>query len=255
MRAEGPGVPAAEGDDSGGRPGSAPGAAGAGAVSVGHPDFPVPPGDIVTAGREAPDHWLSVTDRHWLGESDDASPPPWAVLGRWRSDAHGEIVAWEPNPDYRPSPAARGWAPPVSDADAAVQLAATGYGPEEDVALALAEASALAVCVTDDGDPAWTRLPGGARALPVFPESPRAAADRLPAHVVMTLPELLQRLPPGRDVVFLSASAPASQLVRADELRARWRETAGRQETADGPASGPLTDRPEHRHLESDDPR
>jgi hypothetical protein len=209
-----------------------PSAPSAGTVAAGEPEFPVPPADIVAAARTAPDHWLSVTDRHWLGESDDEPAPPWAVLGRWRSDSHGRIVTWEPNPDYRPSPAARGWAPPVSDADAAVQLAATGYGPQADVAEALAEAAAVAVCVTEDGEPAWTRVPGGTHAVPVFPESPRAPADRLPAHVMMTLPELLGRLPPGRDVMFLSPSAPAALLVRADELRARWEETTG------GPAPG-----------------
>lgn len=202
-------------------------------VTRDRPDFPVPPEDIAAAARTAPDHWLSVTDRHWLGATDDEVPPPWAVLGRWRSDAHGEIVAWEPNPDYRPSPAALGWAPPVSDADAAVHLAATGYGPDADVAEALAEAGSVAVCVTEDGQPAWTRAPGGGHAVPVFPASPRALADRLPPHVMMTLPDLLDRLPPGRDVLFLSSSAPAALLVPADELRARHQETA----TAHPPAA------------------
>lgn len=214
----------------------------AGVIAVGDPGFPVPPADMVAAARIAPDHWLSVTDRHWLGENDEEPAPPWAVLGRWRSDARGRIVEWEPNPDYRPSPAARGWAPPVSDADAAVQLASTGYGPESDVALALAEAAAVAVCVGEDGRPGWTRVPSGALALPVFPESPQAPPDRIPPHVMMTLPELLDLLPPGRDVMFLSASAPAAQLVAADELRARWEETApapaGGTETPDAGTPG-----------------
>ncbi|MER5554107.1 type VII secretion system-associated protein [Streptomyces sp. NPDC002793] len=197
------------------------------AVGKDRPDFPVPPEDVVAAARTAPEHWLSVTDRHWLGERDVDPPPPWAVLGRWRTDTHGEIVEWEANPDYRPSPAALGWAPPVSDADAAVHLAATGYGPDADVAEALAEAGTVAVCMAEDGEPAWTRAPGGALAVPVFPVSPRAPADRLPPHVLMTLPELLDRLPVGRDVMFLSSSAPASLLVPADELRERWAETSG----------------------------
>ncbi|MFJ8767840.1 type VII secretion system-associated protein [Streptomyces clavifer] len=196
-------------------------------VARGMPDFPVPPEDIVAAARTAPDHWLSMTDRHWLGETDEEPPPPWAVLGRWRSDVHGEIVEWETNPDYRPSPAALGWAPPVSDADAAVHLAATGYGPDADVTEALAEAGLVAVCVDGGGEPAWTRAPGGAHAVPVFPVPPQEPVDTLPAHVMMTLPDLLDRLPPGRDVMFLSSSAPAALLVPADDLRARWEETRG----------------------------
>ncbi|MFE9724210.1 type VII secretion system-associated protein [Streptomyces sp. NPDC005794] len=200
-------------------------------VARGGPDFPVPPGDIVAAARTAPDHWLSVTDRHWLGETDDEPAPPWAVLGRWRSDAHGDIVEWEANPDYRPSPAALGWAPPVTDADAAVHLAATGYGPDADVAEALAEAGEVAVCVAEDGEPAWTRAPGGGLAVPVFPVSPRTSADRLPAHVVMPLPDLLDRLPPGRNVMFVSSSAPAALLVPADDVRERWAEMTGEAES------------------------
>ncbi|MEU4263113.1 type VII secretion system-associated protein [Streptomyces argenteolus] len=208
-------------------------------VARGGPDFPVPPEDIVAAARTAPDHWLSVTDRHWLGETEGEPAPPWAVLGRWRSDAHGEIVEWEANADYRPSPAALGWAAPVDDADAAVHLAATGYGPDADVAEALAEAGAVAVCTAEDGEPAWTRAPGGALAVPVFPVPPRAPAARLPAHVMMTLPDLLDRLPPGRDVMFLSSSAPAALLVPADDLRARCRQTT----RASAPGSPPRTAR------------
>ncbi|MEI7031670.1 type VII secretion system-associated protein [Streptomyces pratensis] len=213
-------------------------------VAAGEPDFPAPPADIVAAARRAPGHWLSVTDRHWLGESDDEPAPPWAVLGRWRSDERGGIVAWEANADYRPSPAALGWAPPVSDADAAVHLAATGYGPDADVAEALAEAGTVAVCVAEDGQPAWTRAPGGTQAVPVFPASPQARADRLPAHVMMRLPELLHRLPPGRDVLFLSPSAPAALLVRADEIRARWEEATGERSPGDPtrPTGGPSTE-------------
>ncbi|MFI1932290.1 type VII secretion system-associated protein [Streptomyces sp. NPDC020328] len=202
------------------------------AVAAGEPEFPVPPAGIVAAARRAPDHWLSVTDRHWLGERDDDPAPPWAVLGRWRSDERGDIVAWQSNPDYRPSPAALGWAPPVSDADAALHLAATGYGPDTDVAEALAEAGTVAVCVTGDGLPAWTAAPGGTHVLPAFPMPPQARVDRLPAHVMMTLPELLRQLPPGRDVLFLSASAPAALLVRADEIRTRWEEATGERASA-----------------------
>ncbi|WP_406099880.1 type VII secretion system-associated protein [Streptomyces sp. NBC_01013] len=189
-------------------------------VARGEPDFPVPPEDIVAAALTAPDHWLSVTDRHWLGATGEEPAPPWAVLGRWRSNARGRIVSWEANPDYRPSPAALGWAPPVDDADAALHLAATGYGPDEDVAEAIAEAGTVAVCVAEDGEPARTRIPGGTHAVPAFTSPPPGApADRIPAHVTMTLPALLDLLPSGRDVLLLSPSAPASLLLPADELR------------------------------------
>ncbi|MFF0072508.1 type VII secretion system-associated protein [Streptomyces sp. NPDC005494] len=194
----------------------------------------------MAAARTAPEHWLSVTDRHWLGGTDGEPAPPWAVLGRWRSDAHGEIVEWETNQDYRPSPAALGWAPPVSDADAALHLAATGYGPDADVAEALAEAGEVAVCVDADGEPTWTRAPGGAHAVPVFPVAGRTHPDRLPAHVVMALPVLLDRLPPGRDVMLLSPSAPAALLVPAGDLRALREAAAGDTRALREAAAGDL---------------
>ena len=187
----------------------------------GEPGFRVPPEDFVAAARVAPDHWLSVVDRHWRA-ADGAEPPAWAVLGRWRSDDHGEIVEWQRNTAYRPSPDALGWARPVGPADAAAQSVATGYAPEESHVEALTEAE-LAVCVTEDGRPAVTEAPDGTPAVPVFSVAPELDAGRLPAHRVMPVTDLLERLPPECQVLFLSSSAPVAQIVEADALRARHR--------------------------------
>ncbi|MCX4679454.1 hypothetical protein OG413_29920 [Streptomyces sp. NBC_01433] len=74
---------------------------------------------------------------------------------------------------------------------------------------------------------------------PVLPVSWRAPAGRLPAHVMMTLPDFFDRLPPGRDVMFLNSSAPAAPFVPADDPPARWGQTTG--ESAPG---GPGPDQP-----------
>ncbi|NEA68404.1 type VII secretion system-associated protein [Streptomyces sp. SID12488] len=186
-------------------------------VLKGQEGFREPPEDYVKAAKVAPDHWLSVIDRHWNGDEDEP-PPPWASLGRWRSDANGEIVEWEENPDYRPSPDSYGWAPPVSPVDAALQLVATGYASEELFALMLADAE-VAVCVDEHGDLAVTDAQDGTEAVPVFSTSPQLDADRLPPHEVMSVPALLERLPEGREVLFLSSSAPVGQLVTVSALR------------------------------------
>ncbi|MFH8617308.1 type VII secretion system-associated protein [Streptomyces sp. NPDC017979] len=189
-----------------------------GPVPRGHPAFHEPPEEYVSAARLAPGHWLSLIDRHW--EGDVGEPPPrWAVPGRWRSDARGEIVEWEENPGYRPSPDAYGWAPPVDPADAAVRLVATGYASEDLLALAIADGE-VAVCVDAAGAPAVTEAPGGTPAVPVFSPVPGPDADRLPPHRVMPVPALLDRLPEERGVLFLSSSAPVARLLSADELRA-----------------------------------
>lgn len=187
----------------------------------GESGFRTPPEDFVAAARVAPNHWLSVIDRHWRG-ADGEAPPPWAVLGRWRSDEHGEIVEWQRNGEYRPSPDALGWARPVGAVDAAVQSVATGYASPDALVEALAAAE-LAVCVTADGRPAVTGAPDGTPVVPVFALAPDLAADRLPAHRVMPVPELLDLLPDGCEVLVLSSSAPVAQIVEASAVRSRQR--------------------------------
>ncbi|MFC4472746.1 type VII secretion system-associated protein [Streptomyces xiangluensis] len=190
---------------------------GPGAVLKGQEGFREPPEDFVRAAKVAPNHWLSVIDRHWSGDEDEP-PPSWASLGRWRSDEQGEIVEWEVNTEYRPSPDAHGWARPVSPADAAVQLVATGYGSEELFALVLADAE-VAVCVDEDGGPAVSEASDGTPVVVVFSTSPELDQDRLPPHEVMSVPDLLDRLPEGKEVLFVSSSAPVAQLVTASALR------------------------------------
>ncbi|MFJ4153068.1 type VII secretion system-associated protein, partial [Streptomyces galbus] len=94
---------------------------------------PVPP-EVREAARLAPQTLLGVMDPAWAGEGD---PPNWALVGQWRSGPDGEIEEWFPNAGYRPSPEAMGWPDPTDAVDHAVQLAATGYGPAQDVPRAL----------------------------------------------------------------------------------------------------------------------
>ncbi|MFD4032260.1 type VII secretion system-associated protein [Streptomyces sp. NPDC058637] len=229
--------PETDADTAGGPTGEGPGPSGTqggpSAVLKGQPGFREPPEDYVRAAAVAPGHWLSVIDRHWSG--DEGEPPPvWASLGRWRSDENGEIVEWEVNTEYRPSPDAHGWAPPVSPVDAAVQLVATGYASEDLFALMLADAE-VAVCVDGDGGLALTDAEDGTEAVAVFSTSPELVQDKLPAHEVMSVPDLLDRLPEGKEVLFLSSSAPVGQLVTASALRAAKAEleTYEREEDLD----------------------
>ncbi|MGW6461184.1 type VII secretion system-associated protein [Streptomyces sp. NPDC055078] len=232
-----------------------------GPVPRGHARFREPPEEMVKAARIAPDHLLSMIDRHWEG-AEGEMPPLWAVLGRWRSDPNGEIVEWEENPRYRPSPDAYGWGPALSPADAAVRLVATRYESRDLLALVLAD-TGLAVCVEAGGGLAETGTPDGIPVVAVFPDASALDEKQLPPYKLMTVPALLDRLPDDRDVLFLSSSAPAAQLLTADELRtgladhqrlAEWEDTtapgagllpAGFDDIADLEAARALTD-PEH---------
>ncbi|MFF5900928.1 type VII secretion system-associated protein [Streptomyces argenteolus] len=116
------------------------------------------------AGPLRPDGWLRMVDPLWLGEGE---PPEWAVVGWWRSGAHGEIVEWQDNPDYQPSPGALDWPEPEDEVDRAVQLAATGYGSSEAVPRALLNHE-VAVLTGPGGRLLAATSPDGTPVVPVF---------------------------------------------------------------------------------------
>jgi SseB protein N-terminal domain len=178
--------------------------------------MPPVPDSIREAARLAPDHWLGMVDPTWSGEGE---PPSWALVGQWRSSLAGEIVEWRDNEEYRPSPSALGWPEPADDVDAAVQLAATGYGPGDAVTDALAALPEAAVFVTPEGDPLPATAPDGTtRVIPVF-TSPAYlhAAGRL-AFKLVSVRELADRLPADH-VLYLNPSAPVSMTVDTAMLR------------------------------------
>ncbi|MGW1412683.1 type VII secretion system-associated protein [Streptomyces sp. NPDC002403] len=175
---------------------------------------PPVPDEIREAGRLAPDHWLGMVDPTWKGEG---TPPEWAMVGRWRSGLDGEIVEWQDNEAYQPSPRALDWPEPADDVDAAVQLAATGYGPGDDVVKALARHE-VAVFVQPGGGPLAATTPDGASVVPVF-TSPvyLHAAGRL-AYELHQIPDLLGKVPEGH-VLYLNPSGPVSMTVELDVIR------------------------------------
>ncbi|PJE98301.1 hypothetical protein CUT44_07785 [Streptomyces carminius] len=181
----------------------------------------LPPPHILAAARAVPGEPVFVVDPAWSGQG---APPQWSVLGWWRSDERGEITGWEDNDEYRPSPWSLGWPRPADEADAAAQLAVTGYGPMADVPRALAAVDEVAVILEDDGTTALATVPDGTTAVPVFTVPPRqAAADPagadLPAHRTVPVADL-----PGvvgeRPLLYLSTTAPVSVVVEVDEVLA-----------------------------------
>ncbi|MFH8533909.1 type VII secretion system-associated protein [Streptomyces tendae] len=176
---------------------------------------PRPPDDIREAARRSPDHWFGMVDPAWTG---DGAPPLWAIVGQWRSGPDGEIVEWQDNEEYRQSPRALGWPEPADEVDAAVQLAATGYGPEEDVHRALAALREAAVFVTPDGSPLPATAPDGETpVVPLF-TSPvyLHLAGRL-AFDLVPVADLLDRVPDGH-LLYLNPWAPVSMTVETEAV-------------------------------------
>lgn len=193
---------------------------------------PTPPEEFIEAAKLAPDHWLYLIDPTW---SDEGPPPEWAVVGQWRSDAEGEIVEWQDNEDYRPSPSAMGWPEPADDVDAAIQLATTGYGPADDVTKALAKAE-VAVLVTADGDPVRAAAPDSTPVVLVY-SSPKYLhlAGRL-AFETTRVPEFLERIPEGHSLC-INSSGPVSMVMTTDGL-ADIMKAAEEAPEGDGAPSG-----------------
>jgi hypothetical protein len=178
-------------------------------------EMPPPPEHVIEAARLAPDHWFGMIDPTWSGAGD---PPDWARVGSWLSDANGEIVGWQDNENYRPSPRALGWPDPTDPVDAAVYLATTGYGPAEDITRALADAE-IAVFVAPGGAPLCAVAPDDETpVVPVF-TSPQylQAAGRL-SYQALKAAELLDRIPEGH-LLFLNPSGPVSMTLELGPLR------------------------------------
>ncbi|MDN3271156.1 type VII secretion system-associated protein [Streptomyces sp. MA15] len=197
--------------------------------------LPPVPDDIREAGRLAPDHWLGVVDPMWSGEG---RPPEWAMTGRWRSGLDGEIVEWEDNPEYRPSPRALGWPEPEDEVDRAVQLASTGYGPGEAVPAALAGRE-VAVLTAPGGGPLTAAAPDGTPVVPVFTSPVFLNTAGRFAFELVGADDLVTRVPEGH-ALYLNPSAAVSMLLDPGAVRDAVRDGAGeRPPAAAAPAGRP----------------
>ncbi|MGC9379075.1 type VII secretion system-associated protein [Streptomyces sp. MH13] len=192
--------------------------------------LPPVPDDIREAGRLAPDHWLGVVDPMWSGTG---KPPEWAMTGRWRSGPDGEIVEWEDNPGYRPSPRALGWPEPEDEVDRAVQLASTGYGPGEAVPDALAGRE-VAVLTAPGGGPLSAVAPDGTPVVPVFTSSVFLHAAGRFSFELVGADSLLTRVPEGH-ALYLNPSAAVGMLLDLDAVRDAVRDGTGQRPPAAAP--------------------
>ncbi|PPK70445.1 type VII secretion system-associated protein [Actinokineospora auranticolor] len=105
--------------------------------------------------------WAMYNPGGWVEVFDPAHPgpqrPPWALVGRYPVDGQGWIIdAFQPNPNYRPSPVALGWPKPRTEAESVLQLAHTGQIEYREAVLAVM--AATLVLPADPNRPPRTRL-------------------------------------------------------------------------------------------------
>lgn len=149
--------------------------------------------------------------------------PPYAVMGAWKVDKEGAITAeFKGNPKYRPSPRVMGMPEPTDAVDAAIQLAATGYGSEAVICQVLARASVFLIPESVVGRGGHLAVASGKKVLEAFtdvrhapgtaPELRRMDALRLAASLPI---ETHLKLNPGG---FVSVEVPVADLLSGPDI-------------------------------------
>ena len=166
------------------------------------------------AARLAPDSWIQLVDPSW---PKDLLPPVYAIAGAWRTDIDGEVVEFRANPEYRPSPRAKGLPAPTDALDAAVQAGASGYGPPDAVLDELMEARVAVPTQTPGGVLRTGSDPEGRLVLAVYSAPSHFQALEPGPWRILSGRELAGVLPEGHDILInpdagLAARVPGAAL-------------------------------------------
>lgn len=195
------------------------------------PDASQVPEAVKDAARRAPGHWVGIVDPEW---TEERTPPEWAVLGEWRSDASGGVGEYRANPAYRPSARVLGWPEPTDPVDAAAQRAATGYGSVEAALAALAEAD-VSVVRGPDGGPLMAAGRDGAPVVLLFTSPTHAFMSPALHHETLPARELAGSVNAVGVLLMVNAGAAAPLLVPADRLPGPVSGAAGPSSTEPWP--------------------
>ncbi|MCT9089269.1 type VII secretion system-associated protein [Streptomyces sp. ASQP_92] len=174
---------------------------------------PVMTPELRAQAKGAPNSWLYSIDAAY---DPRGSVPPYAVIGAWPVDGRGEPGDFKRNPNYRPSPVAMGLPVPTDAIEAAMQLAATGHGPEADVVRRLVGATVFLVPTDEAGVALYADAEG--RFVPVLTD-PKHAPSAAPQLQAVSCGELVASLP--ADVALkLNPGSRISVRIPSAELRA-----------------------------------
>ncbi|MEU2431129.1 MULTISPECIES: type VII secretion system-associated protein [unclassified Streptomyces] len=179
-----------------------------------HDERPVPPltDELRVQAKAAPGSWLYSIDPAY---DPAGTVPPFAIIGAWPVDASGEPGPFQHNPNYRPSPVSLGLPKPTDPVDAALQLAATGHGPDDAVVAALAGAT---VYLPDEGPDIAVYEDAEGRFVPVLTD-PRHAPPTVPGLRPVACAELVRLLPPTT-LLKINPGARVSVRIPASDVRA-----------------------------------
>lgn len=202
------------------------------------PDSPLGRPEITEGMRAAakaqPGGWLYSIDPMF---DPNGNVPAFAIRGAFAVDERGEIGVFEANASYRPSPRALKLSPPGNALERALELAATGYGPEEDVLRALLDAELHLIERPEHPGQFAVAQEGEDQVLHVFTSESRRPGNwstwqRARGRDLLGLTGVLLRLNPGVPAV-ASVTIPVADLA-ASAKESGTSTAADRQPPPDG---------------------
>lgn len=174
--------------------------------------------------RSHPGEWVYAIDPGFEGSGN---VPPQGVVGAWQSDENGELSGdFVPNPNYLPTPQARGWHAPTTALERVLQLVLSGYLPDEALAGEVGQAE---VFVFDRADGGIFVAPAedGGQVVYAYTDPARAAATGYAEHRAVKGAELAAALPPDVRIA-LNAGSTCRRSSSPREFSGCDRESAER---------------------------
>ncbi|WP_051799238.1 type VII secretion system-associated protein [Streptomyces sp. NRRL S-337] len=145
----------------------------------------------------------------------EGAVPPYGIVGGWSVDSSGQLVSFTHNQNYRPSPMALEFPPPVTALDEALQRAVTGYGSEQELLAAFRDATLILFAQEGQTGLYTVVEDDGSRYIPAFthpthaPDTWHQWQETIGRHLAAT--GLPIRLNPGHRISLTIPGDPGNQ--------------------------------------------
>ncbi len=168
--------------------------------------------------RANPGAWVYAVDPGFNGSAD---VPPQGIVGAWRSDEKGQLSEdFTPNPQYRPTPQARGWNEPQTKLEHVLQLVLAGYLPDEQLTREFASADVFVFSRPGGGIFLAPAEDGGDQLVYAYTDTEKAIASGYAEHTSMRGSDLAAALPAEVRIALNAGSRVSAILVPSDVVSA-----------------------------------
>jgi hypothetical protein len=171
-------------------------------------------GALRAEARANPGSWVYAIDRGFEGSLE---VPPQGIVGAWHSNENGELSdEFMPNPNYVPTPQARGWAEPTTALERVLQLAQSGYAPHWQLAREFAS-SAVFTYSRAEGGIFLAPAQDGSRLVYAFTDADKATASGYSEYTSVRGDQLALSMPEGVRIA-LNPGLEPSAIISPDEI-------------------------------------